>query len=131
MLIVDGVIILISMLVFGITKGMYGIVSLYIISLIADKVILGISDSKAFYVITEKEKEVEDFILNVLKYGVTIFDAKGGYSNSRQKVMFCVIPTSKYFVFKEGIQEIDSKAFFLATDAYEVSRVENNEIGEN
>ena len=39
----------------------------------------------------------------------------------KQKLLFCVIPTKEYYRLKEGIHEIDPKAFFVATDAYEVS----------
>ena len=33
----------------------------------------------------------------------------------------CTIPTKEYFKLKEGIHQIDPEAFFLITDAYEVS----------
>ena len=32
----------------------------------------------------------------------------------------CVLPTKEYYRLKEGINEIDEKAFFVVTDAYEV-----------
>lgn len=117
----DGIIILSSVLVFGWTKIMYSIISLYIISIMTDKVILGISNSKAFYIITNHEEEVKKFVLKHLSHGVTILDAKGGFTGQNQKVIMCIIPTKEYFIAKEGIHEIDSNAFFVVTDAYEVS----------
>lgn len=117
----DGIIILSSVFVFGWTKIMYSIISLYIISIMTDKVILGISNSKAFYIITDHEEEVKKFILKHLSHGVTILDAKGGFTGQNQKVIMCIIPTKEYFIAKEGIHEIDSNAFFVVTDAYEVS----------
>lgn len=117
----DGIIILSSVFVFGWTKIMYSIISLYIISIMTDKVILGISNSKAFYIITDHEEEVKKFVLKHLSHGVTILDAKGGFTGQNQKVIMCIIPTKEYFIAKEGIHEIDSNAFFVVTDAYEVS----------
>ena len=117
----DGIIILSSVFVFGWTKIMYSIISLYIISIMTDKVILGISNSKAFYIITDHEEEVKKFVLKHLSHGVTILDAKGGFTGQNQKVIMCFIPTKEYFIAKEGIHEIDSNAFFVVTDAYEVS----------
>ena len=117
----DGIIILSSVFVFGWTKIMYSIISLYIISIMTDKVILGISNSKAFYIITDHEAEVKKFVLKHLSHGVTILDAKGGFTGQNQKVIMCIIPTKEYFIAKEGIHEIDSNAFFVVTDAYEVS----------
>lgn len=117
----DGVIILSSVFVFGWTKLMYSIISLYIVSIMTDKVILGISQSKAFYIITDHETEVKRFVLKHLSHGVTVLDGKGGFTGDHQKVIMCIIPTKEYFMAKEGIHEIDPNAFFVVTDAYEVS----------
>lgn len=121
MLFTDGVIIASGLFAFGATKLMYSIISLYMISMITDKVILGISQSKAFYIITDYETEVKRFILKHLSHGVTVLDAKGGYTGNHQKMIMCIIPTKEYFLAKEGIHEIDPNAFFVVTDAYEVS----------
>lgn len=120
MLFTDGVIILSSLFVFGWQKFIYSIINMYIISVMTDKVILGISNSKTFYIVTEHEEKVKNFVLNYLSHGVTVLEARGGYTNSKQKVIMCTIPTSEYFKAKEGIHAIDKNAFFLVTDAYEV-----------
>ncbi len=117
----DGVIIALSIFTFGWTPFMYSLLTLYIISVITDKVILGISQSKAFYIITDHETMIKQFIMQHLSHGVTILDGRGGYTGNHQKVIMCVIPTKEYFIFKEGIHQIDSNAFFVVTDAYEVS----------
>ena len=116
----DGLILLVGTFIFGINNFMYALIVLYLISIITDKVLLGISDSKAFYIVTEKDEEVKNFVLSNLNHGVTIFKAKGGHKNKDKKVLFCVIPTREYFKLKEGISEIDEHAFFVVTDAYEV-----------
>lgn len=116
----DGLIVIAGVFVFGITKLMYALVVLYIISILTDRVLLGISDSKAFYIIAEEEEKIREYILKELNHGVTTFDAKGGFTKAKQKVLFCVIPTKEYFKLKEGIHNIDPTAFFVATDAYEV-----------
>lgn len=120
LLISDGLIVLGGAFVFGIVRLMYAIITLYMISILTDKVLLGISDSKAFYIIAEREEEIKKYILEELGHGVTVFDGKGGFTKEKQKVLFCVIPTKDYFKLKEGIHNIDKNAFFVATDAYEV-----------
>lgn len=120
LILTDGLIVLGGAFIFGFTKLMYAFIVLYIISILTDKVILGISDSKAFYIITEEEEKVKDYIINGLHHSATVFDAKGGYTKEKQKVLLCVIPTRDYFKLKEGIHEIDKDAFFVVTDAYEV-----------
>ena len=99
---------------------MYSIIVLYLISFMSDRVILGVSDSKAFYIITEKDDEVKAFVLKHLGHGVTIFKAKGGFKKESRNVLLCVLPTKDYYRLKSGINEIDKDAFFVVTDAYEV-----------
>lgn len=106
---------------FAFENVMYAIIVLYIISLMADKVILGISQSKAFYIVTESETAVKKFLIHYLNHGVTVLDGRGGYTGNHQKVIMCIVPTKEYFMVKEGIHEIDPNAFFLVTDAYEIS----------
>lgn len=120
MLISDGLIVLSSAFFFGPMNLLYSIVVLYIISLMSDRVILGISDNKAFYIITEHEEEVKEYIFTNLGHSVTIFNAKGGFKKEKENVLLCVLPTSDYYKLKEGIHEIDKDAFFVVTDAYEV-----------
>lgn len=116
----DGTIIVIGAFVFGFNHLMYSLIILYLISTLTDKVVLGISDSKAFYIITSKEKEVKDFVINELKHGVTEFNAKGGFNSENQTVLMSVVPTREYYKLKEGIHNIDKNAFFVAMDSYEV-----------
>lgn len=116
----DGSIVLLSAFIFGPTKLMYSIVILYMVSLMSDRVILGVSDSKAFYIVTKEDIKIKEYILKYLNHGVTIFNAKGGYSRGKEKVLMCVLPTKEYYKLKEGIHAIDKNAFFVVTDAYEV-----------
>ena len=118
-LIVNSLIIITAIFTFGITKSMYAVIALYISSTITDRVILGVSNNKSFYIITNKEEEVCEFIIQKLHHSVTIINAKGGYSNKNKKLLLCIIPTKEYFLVKEVVLEIDKNAFFLITDSYE------------
>ena len=121
MIFTDGVIITIALFVFGFQKFIYSIINMYLIGVMTDKVILGILESKSFYIITEHETDIKKYIMNNLSHGVTVLDARGGYTGNVLKVIMCIIPTKEYFKAKEGIKAIDPNAFFLVTDAYEVS----------
>lgn len=126
MLMSDGLIVLgsgffLTNKLFAFENVMYAIIVLYIISIITDKVILGISECKAFYIVTEHETEVKRFVMQHLSHGITVLEARGGYTGNFQKMIMCIVPTKDYFLAKEGILAIDPNAFFLVTDAYEVS----------
>ena len=120
MLISDGLIVIASGIFFGMDKMLYSIVLLYLISQMSDRVVLGISDNKMFYIITEKDEEIKDYIMKGLNHGVTIFEAQGGYKTRKGNVLMTVLPTKDYYVLRKGIKEIDKKAFFIVTDSYEV-----------
>ena len=111
-----------SLFVFGLDKCIYSFIGLYISSYVGDKIMLGISQNKAFYIVTSKPIIVKDYIINNLKHTVTIVNASGAYSDKKKKLLLCVLPTREYTFVKEVIKEIDKKAFFLITDSYYVSK---------
>ena len=119
-LICNGIIIILSFLVFGIDKCIYAIIALYISSSVADHIMLGVSTNKAFYIITKKPLEVKEYIIENLNNTVTVVNARGGYSDKKKKMLICVIPTIYYNRVKDTILEIDKSAFFLITDTYQM-----------
>jgi uncharacterized membrane-anchored protein YitT (DUF2179 family) len=110
-------------LVFSWKTVMYAVVVAYLISMFTDKILLGISNSKAFYIVVDKSKDdiVRDFLTSLNGVGSTIIDAHGGYSNDKQTLILAVAPTKMYFLIKEGLKEIDKNIFYLVCDSYEVS----------
>lgn len=119
MMFTDGLIVLAGGFFFGWTRVLYALIVLYIISLMVDKVVLGIASTKALYITTSEDEEIVDYLINSLNLGVTIIETVGGYSNKKRKMLMSVIPTSEYFRVKEGIHEIDENAVIVATDAYQ------------
>ncbi len=103
---------------------MYAIIIVYIVGLLNDKVLLGVSNSKSFYVITESETAIKKFLINELGRGVTVLEGRGGYTGDRKKVIMCVIPTKEYFLAKQGILEIDKDAIVLINDVYQSAGIE-------
>lgn len=116
------VIIILSSFVFGIDNCIYAAIGLYITAYIGDKIMLGISSNKAFYIITRRPSEVKEYIINNLDHTVTVVKARGGYSDRKKTMLLCVIPTVEYVKMKEVIKAIDERAFFLVTDSYTVSK---------
>ena len=114
------IVVLIGGFYFGFNMMLYALIIIFISSFVIDKVILGISNNKAFYITTTEEEKIKDYLINTLHHTVTIFDVKGGFLKKKRKVLLAVVPTRDYFKLKEGIKEIDPKAFFVVTDAYEV-----------
>ena len=103
---------------------MYAIIAVYIMTILTDKVLLGISNSKSFYIITDHETSIKNFLINELGKGVTVLEGRGGYTGDRKKVLMCVIPTKEYFLAREGILEIDKEVIVLISDVYQSEGIE-------
>ncbi len=119
-IITNTIIISFGFLVFGLSTVIYSVIVVYLMSIVIDKVMIGISQSKTFQVITENETDVKRFLLSKLSHGVTILDGRGGYTGNITKLIMCVIPTREYFAVKQGILSIDPKALIMVSDVYEV-----------
>lgn len=123
--IVNMLLIICSAFIFGFNNAIYAVISLLISSYVVDKVIIGISNNKVFYIITEKPLEIKNYIMNELCYSVTVINARGGYTNKKRKMLMCVVPTIEYLKLKELVSALDPKVFFLIVDAYESSVKKN------
>ena len=119
-LVINITIVLVGSFFFGLTNALYAILFIYINQLVIDRVLLGISNNKAFYIITTKEKEIKEYIMEDLKHSITTFDVKGGFLDNKRRVLLTVIPSREYYKLTEGIKEIDKDAFFVVTDSYQV-----------
>lgn len=118
-IIINGVLISLGGLYFGLEKAVYAIISLLVSSYVVDRVTIGISDNKVFYIITDRPLEVKEYVNDKLNYDITVISARGGYTNKKKKMLMCVVSTIDYVKLKEIVYEIDNKAFFLIVDAYE------------
>jgi len=113
-------IILFGAFTFGFDMGVYAIIILVLSSVIVDKIIIGISDSKKFMIYTRESRKVKKLIEEDFFTGYTIFPTVGGYSHIRGAMIMCVISNRDVNYFKDKILEIDPTAFFVISDCYEV-----------
>ena len=120
LLIIEGIIVGVSGLVFGINTMLYSIITIYLTSVILDRVLIGISSKKSFYIVTSKQEEVTNYIINDLKHGVTRLEGRGAYTKEKKDLLLTVIPTGEYYRLKVGLKKIDPHAFFVVSDSYEV-----------
>lgn len=105
--------------VFGLYLMLINLMILYISSLVLDKVMFDISNSKVFYIYTKEDEKVKKIILEEFKTGFTIMPTVGGYSHSKGTLIMAVLPNRDYFSFKSRILEEDDKAFFIITECFE------------
>ena len=118
--IINSIIVVVGGFIFGFTNAIYAVIMNYIITYVSEKIFIGISKSKAFYIISSKDDQIFDFIVNEMKHDVTIFNVVGEYMGDKRKMIMSVIPTREYFMLKSAIKEIDDDAFVFVADSYEV-----------
>ncbi len=119
-LICDLIVILFSFKVIPVENAIYSLFLILIVRTMTTRARIGISDSKAFYIITEKEHEVKKYIMDDLKHDITILEAKGGFTKKENDIIMTIVNTKDYYEIKEGIKAIDPHAFISITDSYEV-----------
>ena len=114
-------IILLGLMTFGINKFIYSLIILFINTTLIDRILIGISNSKLFFIYTKEDELIKEFIIKELKTGVTILNARGGYTEEKNHVLMCVVANRDYYYIKEMVLKIDPHAFFIINDCYEVT----------
>lgn len=112
-------IVILTAIIFNFELAVYSLIIIAIIIYMTTKAKIGISSNKSFFIITTKEKEIKDYLINDLKYDFTEFNVKGGFTNHKSKIIMSVIDTKDYYKLKEGIAIIDPNAFISIIDNYE------------
>lgn len=120
MQVIDGLIVLLGMYVFGIRKALYAIIAVYLVTKVSDGIIEGMKFSKEAFIITDRPEEIADMILSEIQRGVTGLQARGMYSGREKTMLFCVVSKKEIVQLKERINEIDPGAFVIVSDAREV-----------
>ena len=118
--VINGIIVVVGGFVFGIVMVLYAIIFIVISRYVSEKIMLGISSSKTFKIISSKYDIIEKFIYDNFGHDVTIYDTYGAYLNDDRKLIMVVVPTSEFLVLREYVKSVDKSAFMFIADTYEV-----------
>ncbi len=120
LLLVDGVIIALLAFTFKSAEiALYSIVSVFIMTKVIDLILEGGYYAKGVFIITNKSKEIIEYIHKELNRTATKVDAIGTYSNSSKEILICVVNKKEIPKLKENIKMIDDKAFTIITTVTE------------
>lgn len=120
MQILDAIIVMLGLYLFGVQPALYAIVSIFIATKVSDTIMEGFKFSKAVFIITDEYEKIAKRIMQDLKRGVTGMDAHGMYSMEQKCMLYCVVSKKEIVELKELVLGIDRKAFVIVTDAREV-----------
>ncbi len=116
----DGVVMLSSLLIFLPEKTMYALIGLFVASKTIDAVQVGFGYSKLALIITEKKAEISQTILRDLDRGLTHLEAVGGYTGEEKNVLMVVVSQREVVKLKRLVAIHDTNAFIVISDTSEV-----------
>ncbi len=99
---------------------LYGLVALYISTIVMDGVLYGLDTAKVAYIISDRNKEISAAIVKDLDRGVTILHGQGAYTGADKDVLMCAFKQREIAAIKAAVKDIDPAAFVIVCDAHEV-----------
>lgn len=120
LLVVDFVIGLTSIATFGVTAGLYALLSIVINGTLIDRLILGFNTSKELMIISKNEQEIIRFIIEELDKSCTVLNGYGGYTSEDIQVLYVILSRREYIRLRGFIKEIDPRAFISVNEVHEV-----------
>lgn len=114
------VIVSIGSAVFGVDKGIYTLIAMYITSSVIDQVIKGFNKKNLVFIVTSKEEAIIDKITHDLRRSATVIKGKGAYSKMDKTVIYCVVATTQIPRIKQIVERTDTGAFMSILDASQV-----------
>lgn len=119
MAVIDGLIVIGGAFVFGIEKGIYAIIAIYIVTKVSDEIMEGPNKAKLIYIISDKSEEISGYIVNKICRGVTYINATGAYTNEPKKMIMCVVSGKEMVKIKQNLYQIDENAICFVGDIRE------------
>jgi uncharacterized membrane-anchored protein YitT (DUF2179 family) len=117
----------------GVELALYSILVYLTASKTIDFLLHGIEEYTAITIISTKNKEVKEAIMNRLNRGVTVYKGHGGMgskgiTNEEQEILYCVVTRLEIGSIKNVVREIDRTAFMTT---HSVSDVEGGLVKKN
>ncbi|HIW18710.1 MAG TPA: YitT family protein [Candidatus Faecalicoccus intestinipullorum] len=99
---------------------LYGILLILLTSVVLDKVLLMGTTRTEVKIISPRSQEIAKDILSNIDRGVTLLEAKGGYSQQKQEVILTIISNRELPKIEKLIRQIDPDAFMVVSRVSEV-----------
>lgn len=121
MLALDLTVISLSSLVFqSINNALYGLVALYVTTIVMDNVIYGMDKSDVAYIISDKYSLVAAAIIQDVHRGVTLLQGHGAWTGDTKQVVMVAVKRRQIIQVKELVKAVDPNAFLIVCPAHEV-----------
>lgn len=120
-LMMDSLVILISIIVFkNVNVGLYATIAVFTSSKVFDFVLYGGDTVKLVYIISNKEANMCERILDEMEIGFTYINGEGPYTGDSKKIILCAVKKQLYPHLKEVVHEEDPTAFMIVSSASDI-----------
>ena len=99
---------------------LYSAVTLYLSSVVLDKVVYGMDYAKVALIITDKYEEISLAIDTKLDRGITMLQGQGFYKRQDKYILLSAVKRKQLAQLKELVNTIDPEAFVILQDAHQV-----------
>lgn len=113
------IIVTLGALKFGIDKGLYTIISLYISYEVLDRIKNIGNEKQSMLIISKENEEIGTHLMNDMNLSITYLHAEGGYNEDSKKVIYLVAQNNKMKDIKSLVNKIDSNAVISINQIYE------------
>ncbi len=118
-----------SILVYDKKTLVMSILATYANGIILDNFIDGYNRRKRVCILSSNYEQIQDFITNELKRGVTLYQAVGGYKKEEKTEIVTILTRSEYGALLNYLHSIDKSAFVTVSTVNEVIGEWNSKRG--
>lgn len=120
-MIINGIIVIVAGVAFRKADiAFYSLISIYTSSIAIDLIVEGIEYARGTFIISDKNPEIEEAVLNELRRGGTVLKGRGLYTGKDKEVLFSVVTIREINELVSLVHKIDPKAFVVVTPVHEV-----------
>ena len=113
-------IVLLSAYVYDAKSVILGLLGTYANGIVVDYFISGFIRRKRVCILSEENYKIREFILNDIKRGITMYEARGGYGGEPKIELITILNKNEYGRLMKFIQDTDVTAFVTVSTVSEV-----------
>ena len=96
---------------FGWDRAMYSLIAYFIAIKVIDIIVEGIDESRAVIIISDKNKDISEAIMDRLGRGMTFLDGEGGNNGDSKNIIYVVVSRLEIAKLKSIVNGFDKDAF--------------------
>ena len=105
---------------FAAETGLFSLMGLFAKIFVVDDVLDSVNMCKSFTIITSMPKKIEEYILQHMHHGATVYEAHGAYTGDGRTVIMTVCRRSEAIRLRREVERIDPHSFIIITKTSEI-----------